>query len=210
MENRDVVFDLDGTLLDTIPDIAACMKSALEDNNLPTGRFDTEFVIGPPLGIAVKDFLPAIEPEIVDRVIDRFRVLYDSSSYPLTKPYADIESLLSQLHDQNNRLFIATNKRKFPTVRLIEKMGWTSLFTDIITIDFSPSGIPKSEMLIHLCKKWNITPSTAAMIGDTSSDIDAGHTAGFNTIAVTWGYGDYKKLVDSVPDKIVNSAREIK
>lgn len=210
MPLTDYFFDLDGTLLDTVPDIGACMKSALAENGVAVDNFQRRFVIGPPLADAVRDFLPGVSDEIVQKVIERFKYSYDTSCYPLTQAYEHVDSVLNQLYKSGNRLYIATNKRRFPTDRLMEKFAWTRRFTDIITCDFrSDSSTPKSEMLLILQKKWGVLTENAVMIGDTKSDMDAGQAAGFHTFAVTWGYGTLEKLQQAKPDKILDNILDL-
>ena len=201
----DYFFDLDGTTLDTYDDLRSCMKGALEKNGQDVDRFDAEFVIGPPLEVSVRTFLPNLDDQTIKNICEEFKTLYDSSDYPGTVPYPGMIELINRLHKAGKRIFIVTNKRSFPTFRLLDKFGLRDVVTEVVTPDSRPEGFTKPEMLKMLLYKHNIDPAKAIMTGDMVSDVLAGKSAGVHTIAVTWGYGSEDALKESQPDKLISS-----
>ena len=199
-------FDLDGTLLDTQADVCAEMAATLGALKLDPDRFFATFRLGPPLFQALREVYPEIDPQRADRFIAEFRERYDTSDYPETHPYPGIDALLRRAAHRGKKLFIATNKRYRPTVRLLEKFGWTELFTEVFAVDrFAEGPMSKVEMLRH----GSVTPQTAVMIGDSASDIFAGKEAGFSTVAVSWGYEPVEKLAEALPDLLVPNVAEL-
>ena len=113
--------------------------------------------------------------------------------------------IINRLHKAGKRIFIVTNKRSFPTFRLLDKFGLRDVVTEVVTPDSRPEGFTKPEMLKMLLYKHNIDPAKAIMTGDMVSDVLAGKSAGVHTIAVTWGYGSEESLKDAKPDKLISS-----
>lgn len=199
-------FDFDGTLLDTQADVCADMRATLLALGLEPDRFFAEFRIGPPLHQVLRDIYPELAAGAAERFIEEFRVRYDSSDYPTTRPYPGIESLLTEAAAEGKKLYIATNKRYAPTERLLRKFGWTSLFTDVFAVDkFPGSPMAKVEML----RRGGVPTASAVMIGDAATDVFAGKAAGFHTVAVTWGYDSAEQLAAAAPDHLVSTAEEL-
>ena len=136
----DFFFDLDGTTLDTYGDLRSCMKAALQKYTPDVDRFDTDFVIGPPLQMSVKMFLPSADEKTIDSICREFKVQYDTSDYPDTKMYPGIESLFDRLFKGGKRIYIATNKRRVPTMRLLDKFGMRDKIVEVVTPDSRPDG----------------------------------------------------------------------
>ncbi|MBR0239198.1 MAG: HAD family hydrolase [Thermoguttaceae bacterium] len=201
----DYFFDLDGTTLDTYGDLRSCMKAALQKYTQDVDRFETDFVIGPPLQMSVKMFLPAANEATIDNICREFKTQYDTSDYPETKMYPGIEALINRLYNSGKRIHIVTNKRRVPTFRLLDKFGLRDKVVEVVTPDSRPDGYTKTEMIQMLLEKYSVNPDTAVMVGDMTSDVYAGKSAGVHTIAVTWGYGSEDALKESQPDKVISS-----
>ena len=201
----DYFFDLDGTTLDTYGDLRSCMKAALQKYTPDVDRFETDFVIGPPLQMSVKMFLPDADEKTIDNICREFKTQYDTSDYPETKMYPGIEDLINRLYKAGKRIYIVTNKRRVPTFRLLDKFGLRDKVVEVVTPDSRPDGYTKTEMLQTLLYKYSVNPDKAVMTGDMTSDVMSGKAAGVHTIAVTWGYGSEEALKESQPDKVISS-----
>ena len=205
-----IFFDLDGTLLDTAADIVGCMNKALEELNLSTDGFMEKFRIGPPLAQAVKEALPDIQDDQIEQFIVRFRHLYDTTDYPNTVPYEGVEEMLAELKRQKRRLFIATNKRMVPTIRLVQKFCWEPLFDEVLTFDMFPGRkLSKVEMLTEAISRNGLTVEGSAMIGDAATDVQAGNDSGLTSVAVTWGYDSPASLAAANPDWTMERVEEL-
>ncbi len=196
---RNIVFDLDGTLLDSAPDILRVLAEILSDHRIeprvPVGRQ----LIGPPISEMLAQLLPEAERERLPEFHGEFRRRYDANSLPDTQPYPRIVECLEVLKAHGCRLFVATNKPKHVSLRLIEqRLG--ARFERLVTVD-SVAGrvLDKPGMLALL----GLDPKESVMIGDQPADIRAGKELGFATMAVLFGYGRTDELCAQSPDYTV-------
>lgn len=203
-----IFFDLDGTLFDTKPDILAAYRSVFQALGVP---FDPEKLrIGPPLTECLRQFLPDITPEETARTVAAFQNFYDRSDFAGTVPYPGIPEALAALRQAGYKLFIATNKRLLPTVKILETKGIMPLFTDVYACDSDPvHRRTKAEYLQIAMEKYCLAPENCLMVGDTRLDAAAGHAAKLRVIGVNWGYDSHEELASANPDWIISRAEEL-
>ncbi len=211
-------FDFDGTLCDTEADIKSAWLASLRNLGRECPRFEQVYRTGPTLEQVVYMLFEDATPELVDAVKAQFRICYDASGFPSTRPYAWVPAWLADLKRQGCRIYVATNKRWHPTDILMRKLGWDSLFDGYYTFDMFrdptvaaaypcvPSrAFTKSELLAEVMKLNGIDPADAVMVGDTKGDVVAGEAAGMYTIGCTWGYGTREELEGA--DEIYDAKR---
>ncbi len=205
-----IFFDLDGTLIDSAPDIRACLLDALRENDLFAERMDERFEIGPPLDLMIRTMVPGVSEAALVAAVQSFRKRYDQSDYPLTVAFAGIEDLLFELSSFGLPLYVATNKPGFASTRIINKNGWNHFFEAILSPDvIKGMRLTKAQMLIRTASDNGYNPKNCMMVGDLRDDIDAARTAGFFSVAVTWGYGDKSILLQCGADRVVSCPAEI-
>ncbi|HVJ94460.1 MAG TPA: HAD family hydrolase [Labilithrix sp.] len=206
-----IVFDLDGTLVDSAEEIVGAMDrawNAIVDSTVH-GPFPRErFRIGPPLTDIVRELSPGLSAEERDALTTEFRALYDASDFSRTTPYAGVLEALGSLANRGERLCVATNKRRAPTLAIVARW-FPECFAEIACIDgvWPDDGTrpgEKSAMLAWLMARVTGSGSRAIMIGDTPGDIMAARKVGVRAIAVTWGYERTSTLADSQPDALVD------
>ncbi|MBI3358174.1 MAG: HAD family hydrolase [Nitrospirae bacterium] len=191
---KTVVFDLDGTLLDSAPDIIDSLEYALAKAGIILNRPIPVAVVGPPVREMIDRLGIVITKDQELQVIDAFRKHYDPSPMLLTRPYWGAQTLLAELQKRGWSIFFATNKPCFPTARLIERF-FSGFVDDFCCVDTIPDKkLSKREMLEILTYKHSLKSQNSIMIGDRSADIRAGREIGWRTIAVGWGYGAESKL----------------
>ena len=204
-----VVFDLDGTLLHSAPDVLDALSQALQENNLVCGVPMTEQIIGPP----VQDMLIQLgfgsDPAVLAHVVASFRRVYDASAMPLTYPYPGAVALLQDLQAQGRRVYLATHKPLAPTLAL-ENRFFPGLIEDIRCTDSIPGRhLSKTGMLQELAAHHSLVSEQTVMVGDGVGDIVAGKALGWMTIAVGWGYGTHAQLKAERPDHLVAEVSEL-
>ncbi len=209
-EYRDsgVIFDLDGTVINSAEDIVDALRLAyLENGTRVDGALDST-CIGPPLKDMISKLTPGLEQTELARIIQSFRRIYDASPYEKTKLYDGIREVVLQLTLRNIPLFIATNKPKHAAMSLLSKFELSAHLLEVMAPD-SVDGIAfsKSEMLNCLKSKWNLR--TSYFVGDSSEDIRAAHENNFWSIAVLYGYGRKDSLTAEKPHYIVEKAADI-
>jgi phosphoglycolate phosphatase len=194
MHNRqitDVIFDLDGTLIDSAPSILACFASTLAAQGIEPALPLTEALIGPPLRETLSKLSCVRDDAQLGAMIEDFKQHYDVTGYKATVVFPGVGSMLHGLRDAGFRLHIATNKRLRPTRLILEHLGWAGLFGAVYASDFrTPSFGSKSQMLAVLIASKGISTDQAVYVGDRSDDRIAAADNALGFIAATWGYRD--------------------
>ena len=204
-----IFFDLDGTLVDSAPDIRACLFEAFLEQGINTDGLSERFRIGPPLDIMIRSMTPSLSEEQLVSVVTAFRRRYDQSDYPLTAPYKGIDPLLSELVSARVPLYVATNKPVLASTRIVNKQGW-KCFNAILSPDSFPGErLTKASLLLRTAHERGYCHKRCLMIGDLPEDVYAAREAGFNSTAVLWGYGDVATLSQCGADWVVSDPSDL-
>ena len=185
-----LIFDLDGTLVDTRDDLAAATNHMLRELGLPALSVEqVESFIGLGAFVLIER---ALGPQHADLVADGFTIFmdyYNAHLLDLTKPYPGIESLLATGNEHGKILSVLTNKPEQPTRAILSGLGLAGYFQIIIGGDTLPKKKPDPEG-IYVLQKETLCPLTdTLLIGDSDIDIRTGKAAGVATCGVTWGFG---------------------
>lgn len=208
---KNIIFDLDGTLVNSSEEVLKCFEKAFEkaDFKIDEKRLTSD-VIGPPLLEIIKSIAPNLQDENkVSEVIQNFRNFYDYSENDISVMYDGIYDLLRELKNSDCKLFIATFKPDIPTQRLIRKFNLETFFDDIYTIDKFGKKITKEEMIKDIMSKYNLKKEETVMIGDAASDMIAAKGAEIKGLGVLWGYGSDKEPLKQNADFIINKVEEL-
>ncbi|OMG56173.1 haloacid dehalogenase [Azonexus hydrophilus] len=185
-----ILFDLDGTLIDSAPAILASFREAFAQTGITPVRAIDASVIGPPLTETLQLLSGSADPALVARLAEAFKASYDSAGYKATAAYAGVGALLAKLAGAGLRLSIATNKRIHPTRLILAHLGWSDFFSHVYALDlFTPRLPDKAAMIGRLLADQAIPKDQAIYIGDRSEDGESADANSLPFIAVTWGYG---------------------
>ena len=185
-----ILFDLDGTLIDSAPAILASFRDAFAQAGVAPARGIDPGIIGPPLTETLQLLSGSDDPRLIAQLTEAFKASYDSAGYKATAAYAGIGDLLSELAGTGLTLSIATNKRIHPTRLILDHFGWRDHFAHVYALDlFSPRLPDKAAMIARLLADQGIAREEAIYIGDRSEDGESADANGLPFIAVTWGYG---------------------
>lgn len=187
---QHILFDLDGTLIDSAPAILASFRDAFAQSGITPVRRIDESIIGPPLTETLQLLAGSQDAALIAKLADAFKASYDSEGYKATAAYAGVGTLLAELAAAGRSLSIATNKRIHPTRLILDYLGWSEYFAHVYALDLFPNRLPhKAAMIGRLLADQAIPQADAIYIGDRSEDGESADANGLPFIAVTWGYG---------------------
>lgn len=185
-----VLFDLDGTLIDSAPAILASYREAFVAADVRPAVAIDESIVGPPLLETLRLLAGTEDHAVISALAAHFKASYDSRGYKQTEAYAGVGDLLAQLASRGRRLAIATNKRLHPTRLILEHLGWTGYFDTVYALDmFEPRLPDKAAMIARLLADHRIDIDDAIYIGDRLEDGESASRNGLPFYAATWGYG---------------------
>ena len=187
----NLFFDLDGTLLDSLPGIRHSVRAAFTACKLEMGTKDLRDLIGPPIRTIFANISAiTLEEAQLDRLVVAFRESYDSEGWKLTPHYPEATNVLRMLRAQGRRLFVVSNKPRHISEKILAEEGTLNFFVEIVTRDArAPSYRNKQEMLEYLLQKWDLSAEDCLMVGDTMEDAKAAEDIRMRFCLMTHGYG---------------------
>ena len=189
IERCSVIFDLDGTLVDSSPGIISSLNAAFEATGIKPIREPSPSMIGPPLRETLLHLSPSPENAIIDQLSATFKAHYDSIGFQGTRPFLGANEMLLGLRDANITLYVATNKRQVPTSLILDALHWSSLFAQSCSPDsFSPPARDKAEILTKLIAVQNHSPLKYLYVGDRIDDFYAAKQVGIPFALADWGF----------------------
>ena len=207
-----VIFDLDGTLLNTIEDLGHAANYALERNGYATHSMASyPYFVGNGVRRLMTRVLPedARDNETVDRVLTDFLEYYDEHCTDCTKPYNGMPELLQDLSYQGVAMTVASNKYQKAVDKIIPHF-----FPDInfIAIEGHREGVnvkPDPSVVFAILAKAQVSKADTLYVGDSGVDMETARRACIDSVGVTWGFRSKKELVEYYADVIVNDPVEI-
>ncbi|MCB1943328.1 MAG: HAD hydrolase-like protein [Candidatus Accumulibacter sp.] len=189
---KAIIFDLDGTLIDSRAAILDAFGKALEEQGIAPRIALSAVRIGPPLAETLRELTGSSDQKLLDSLAEHFKAHYDSSGYRASEVFSDIPELLEALAAGGSRCFLATNKRFLPTRLILQHLHWERYFTAVYALDRQTPRLPdKSTMLARLVAEQALAATDTIYVGDTPEDQAAADANGLHFAAVTWGYGEF-------------------
>ncbi len=213
MHNLTLVFDLDGTLVDTAPDLVNALNHALESVDVAPVALESvrasisggaRAMIEKALAMAQMELAPAR----IDELLEIFLEHYAVNIATVSRPYPGVVALLERLSELGTRLAICTNKREDLTRRLLRELGLLDHFHGVAGRDTLPVAKPDPGHLIGAIILADGNPNRAIMVGDSEVDIATAKTAGIPVVAVSFGYSA-RPLSELAPDAIIDGFGEL-
>ena len=206
-----VIFDLDGTLIDSQPGIFESLKFALSAAGFNHNLDVSEVPIGPPLLQLIQSITGSTDRSITDPIVYHFKSHYDSSGYASSRLFDGVYDFLSGLHAAHYDLFIATNKRFVPTLKILRAFAIDPFFKGVYAVDSSGCIFDsKASMLKSLILDYSIV-SNVLYLGDRYDDYEAARLNSIPFRIPLWGYSNERFMFPSDIQGInLCSASEIK
>lgn len=190
---RTIVFDLDGTLVDTSRDIVASLNFVLAAEGMPELAFDTALaMVGSGSRVLLQSAFAAggeaLTPERLDRLVSDLLAYYDEHIVDASVPYPGVDAALDGLAAEGWTLAVCTNKFEAPARKLLDLLGLGPRFAAITGQDTFGFSKPDPRHLTETIALAGGNPAAAIMVGDSRTDIDTARAAGIPVVAVTFGY----------------------
>lgn len=210
-----ILIDVDGTLVDSVPDLAYCVNAMRVQLGLVEYPED---LIRQWVGNGVERLVRRAligrlegepEPALFAQAYPIFLALYAENTCVRSKLYPGVEAGLAWLQQQDFRLGCVTNKAAQFTLPLLKQLGVDSAFQIIICGDSLPAKKPDPLPLLHAANQLGVTPAQSLMLGDSISDIKAARAAGFQIVCVSYGYNHGEDIHLGHPDAVIDSFTEL-
>jgi len=211
-----VLIDVDGTLVDSVPDLAYCVDEMMKTlGRPPHGEAKVRNWVGNGVERLVRRGLIGQldgEPDEADfqRAYPIFLGLYAENTSKRSMLYPGIREGLSYLTGAGYRLGCVTNKAAQFTEPLLQDLGVYQYFEIVISGDSLPKKKPDPMPLLHAAKFFGVEPEDALMVGDSVSDVAAARAAGFQIVCMSYGYNHGVDIRESHPDAVIDRLTEIR
>jgi len=210
-----VLIDVDGTLVDSVPDLAYCVDEMMDQLGMPRRG---EAAVRQWVGNGVERLTRRAlinqldgEPDetLYEKAMPIFMDLYAENTSKRSCLYPGVEEGIAYLKQAGYRLGCVTNKAEQFTVPLLTDLGIIDNFEIVVSGDTLPRKKPDPMPLLHAAEALGVTPAESMMLGDSMSDVKAARAAGFQIICMSYGYNHGVDIRDSEPDAVIDSMTEL-
>lgn len=211
-------FDLDGTLVNSLPDLALSVNLALNEFELPQAPEaliltwignGADILIGRALSWAAEQSGKTLNETQVVELKRRFGFYYSENLCNLSRLYPNVKETLEQLKAQGFILAVVTNKPTKHVQPVLQAFGIDGLFSEMLGGQSLPVIKPHPAPLYYLCGKFGVYPRQMLFVGDSKNDILAAHSAGCAAVGLTYGYNYNIPIAEAQPDWVFDDFAEI-
>jgi len=210
-----VLIDVDGTLVDSVPDLAWCVDEMMKQLDMPLrGEAKVREWVGNGVERLVRRALiDRLDGEPDDALFDKaypiYLELYAANTSKRSVLYPGVKQGLAYLKRAGYRLGCVTNKAAQFTIPLLKDLGIHDDFAIIVSGDTLPVKKPDPGPLLHVASYFGVSPASSTMIGDSVSDVKAARAAGFQIICMSYGYNHGMDIREAGPDAVIDSMAEL-
>lgn len=203
-----IIFDLDGTLVDTAPDLAAALNAVLMRERLPVVPLDkVRHMVGRGARALIENALvwnniPS-DPARVADLVRHFLVYYEANIAVTSRPFEGMEIHVRALADRGHKIGICTNKPIHLSLKLLDELKLRELFPVVLGADSRPFRKPDPRHLTETIRELGGDPANAVLVGDSETDAKTARAAGIPLVLVTFGYTDVA-VANLNPDAIID------
>ena len=206
---KNILFDLDGTLVDPKEGIINALKYTLSFFNVEIKKTEDLYkFIGPPLRDSFSRYYGFDEKD-VEIAILKYREYYKEKGVLQVRLYDGVDNLLRELEKAKKNLIIATSKPEIYAMKILENLGIIDYFSFVCGGTLDSSREKKTDIIKYILSKNNLDDNNTVMVGDKSHDIIGAKEANIDSIGVLYGYGDYEELSKANAIYIVDSVKEL-
>ena len=215
LAQREVLlFDLDGTLVDSATDLHRAMNMSLNALQLPTvTEAQVRVWVGKGTALFCQSTLQHltgnVDPAQQQLLLDAFLKIYNADPCVETQPFDGILEFLEWGLAQKKTMICVTNKPEAPARAIVDHLGMTHYFADVIGGDRFEERKPHPRQLLHCVEQYAQSKDQVLMIGDSSNDVEAARRAGIDCVVVSYGYNHGENILDCQPQQVVDNLCEL-
>ncbi|RDI99976.1 phosphoglycolate phosphatase [Dyella solisilvae] len=188
---QGVLFDLDGTLLDSATDLYAALQTQCDEMQVAAPPYAmVREVVSRGSRAILRCAFPDHDDDGLMQLVPRYLEIYQAVMAQHTRPFDGVEALLATIESQGMAWGIVTNKPGFLTDDLVQRIGWAGRAAAVVSGDTLPVKKPDPAPVLLACERAGLDPAHCLFVGDDRRDVQAGEAAGMYTVAVRWGYLD--------------------
>jgi phosphoglycolate phosphatase len=207
---RAVIFDLDGTLVDSLQDITNALNAALPELEFASvAPNSVRHWIGDGLTTLCRRAAGFVSPHTLDSLADLVRKHYLAHCVDFTRPYPNILKMLDLLNSRAVPMGILSNKPHALTIRVVQQLDLLPRFAEVRGATGESDRKPSPANAIAISRNIGVEPRNVFLIGDSTVDIHTARNAGMAAIAVSWGFQDVTQLAQAKPDAILDDPLQI-
>ena len=210
MNFKAVIFDLDGTVADTVCDLANCVNYVLNKHNFPmhpTSKF--KYFAGDGILTMIKRALPENTPEkTVQLIKNEFFEYYSMHYCDNTRPFDGLVQMIENLKSYGMKVAVVTNKEQTLAEKVVGKL-YGNAFDLVYGMREGIPGKPDPTLTLMAMNELNVKPEECAFVGDTSMDIMAGVNSGAYPVGVLWGFRTKEEILSSGAKAVAENAKEL-
>jgi N-acetyl-D-muramate 6-phosphate phosphatase len=207
---QGVLFDLDGTLLDSAPDLyAALLAQCAEQGAPPPPYAPVREVVSRGARAVLRCAFADRGEAALEALVPRYLQLYQDVMAQQTRAFDGVDELLARIEAHGLRWGIVTNKAAFLTDELVARIGWAQRASAVVSGDTLAVKKPDPAPVLLACERAGVTPAQSLFVGDDRRDVQAGAAAGLYTVAVSWGYLDGGDPQTWGADKVLDHPAEL-
>ena len=209
-----LLFDLDGTLVDSATDLHRAMNMSLNALQLPTvTEAQVRVWVGKGTALfcqsALQHLTGKVDPAQQQQLLDTFLKIYNADPCVETQPFDGILEFLEWGLVQKKTMICVTNKPEAPARAIVDQLGMTHYFADVIGGDRFEERKPHPRQLLHCVEQYAQSKDQVLMIGDSSNDVEAARRAGIDCVVVSYGYNHGENILDCQPQQVVDNLCEL-
>ncbi|WP_421918928.1 HAD family hydrolase [Marinifilum sp.] len=209
---KGVIFDLDGTLANSIEDIADSMNQVLEENNFPTHDYTTyKTFVGRGIRSLVEKSLPNENrsSEEIKKNYERMMSVYDENCIVKTCLYPGIKDLLDSLRDKGIKISVFSNKANELTQKVVKVLLSDWKLEHVLGAGGEIPRKPNPKGAIFISDKMGIDPSELMYVGDSGVDMATAHNSGMHAVGVLWGFRDLEELLENGAQTLLENPMDL-
>jgi phosphoglycolate phosphatase len=192
---KNIIFDLDGTIIDSAPGIEESFKCAYKNVYHEVCNIEITKFIGPPINQVLTAINGESDEKLINLFTENFKFHYDNEGYKLSKLYKGVKEVLESLVEKKYNVFIATNKRQHPTSLILKLLSIDKFFKNV----YCPDSLEKifnnkSEIIAYILNSNSLLNTETLLVGDTNHDGIAAENNNINFALAKYGYGEHEKF----------------